>query len=779
MTGAFGRPRPRRSALRRILSLLLWLVVLLALLVALAPLALQGRARSELVEILERGFDAKVELESLSLGWTSGIDLERLVVRPKQGGEPWLEAKRARFAPSLLPLLRGRVRWHGTVLEDVVVRVERDERGEIAPRWRGTREPGERRASGQLEIEGDLPALDLDLRIEGLRVEVRDAQWRVPLIAEFSAPIRIHSPSARSLRLDALLGSRLPCVVELALEEVPRASEARAGSTALYEPRGVLRLDADDAPLAELEGLLAPWLASLEGRAQGRLEYRFTPTDLSGGGELGFADFTAASHTAGALPLPRALRFESALSGTPEEARHVLQASGEGLRARWSLTLDGRELAATELAGALDPVEASTWLPAHGPLAIEGGAIDFEAAVERAGAQDHRFRGALDTAHSIFYLGAEGRPMRGPGRLALSGRLVPGAALRVAEGLFEAPGIAARFEGDAAALALRADLDLDRVTSAWLENLGVGLLARGRASLELDLARLDTAATSGAGNALGYRGALRYRGGRITTYGIDASEPAFELAALEDGGFALRDGQILVNGGRASFSARLAPPAETGRPFEFALDAAGCRVGAGLEPELARILPLLAGAGAALDGAVDFELALQGDAADPRALLRTLSGDGVLAWQSAALRPSTALAEPLALLGVAESLRCAALRAPFRVDAGAVELPPLALRAGKLAFELAGRTSPDGALEHSLGVRLPESASRALGLLLEPGGLLRLPLRGTIAAPRFEMPPLHRIAEQGLEEALQRTLDQLWKRNAGRLGDALDPRKRK
>ncbi|MBK9388301.1 MAG: hypothetical protein IPN34_26065 [Planctomycetes bacterium] len=767
MTEPVGKPRPRKPAWKRILSLCLWLVVLLALLLLLAPIAVQGRVRDELVQALERGFDAEVEIDRLELGWTSGIAIERLVVRPKQGGLPWLEVRRARFSPSLAPLLRRRLRWHDTILEDVVVRCERDGDGELLPRWKEVASDGPRKARGTIEIDGDPFALDLDLEVDGLRVEMRDPQWPAPLVADFRRPIRVRSTGDLELRVEAALHERLECALELALVK----SASAGASSKDYEPRGELHLVATGAPLEALEGLAAPWVEELAGRADGSLHYQLSPSSLAGGGAIHVQELHVRSRTAGDTPLPRALRFDSALSGTLEAARHELRVEGEGLQSEWTVAYRGSALAETALRGTLQPQAAASWMPRHAQLAIEGGSLGFEARVERAGIDGFLCSGALDASRTIFYLGAEGRPLRGPGVLKASGRFVPGAMPRVEDGRFEAAGIDARWSGDAEKLVLDAQLDLDRVTTAWLENLGVGVLARGRGQLGLELARSE--------GPLPFVGALRFRGERFTTLAVEASDLRFDLAFEPGGAIALRDGALGLNGGTLSFTAALAAPGSAARPFELALRASGVRAEQGIEFEIARVLPLLSGAGSALQSALDVELDLRGDALEPGALLRTLRGDGALAWKAATLRPSAALREPLALLGFTETLSLAALRAPFRVDAGAVELPPLALRAGGVELELVGRTGLDGALDHTLGVKLPESASRALGVLLDSGGYLRLPLRGTTAAPRFEMPPVSRLITQGLEGSLRRTLHELLKRNTGRFGDVLDPRKKR
>ncbi|MBL8898125.1 MAG: hypothetical protein JNM84_10885 [Planctomycetes bacterium] len=767
MTEPVAEPRPRKPAWRRILSLCIWLVVLLALLLLLAPIAAQGRVREELVQALERGFDAEVELDRLELGWTSGIAIERLVVRPKQGGLPWLEVRRARFSPSLAPLLRSRLRWHDTILEDVVVRCERDAQGEFLPRWREVSSSEPRPARGTIEIDGDPFALDLDLKVEGLRVEMRDPEWPAPLVADFRRPIRLRSTGDLALRLEAELDERLQGRFDLAL-----AKSTSAGAKATeYEPRGELHLVATGAPLELLEGLVAPWAESLRGRAHGSLHYQLSSASFAGGGTIHVQELELRSRAAGATPLPRALRFDSALSGTSAAAHHALRVEGAGIEADWTVACAGTDLAETALRGTLQPLAAASWLPQHAQLAIEGGALAFDARVEKAGLESFLCSGSLDTSRAIFYLGTAGRPLRGPGVLKTSGRFVPGAVPRVEDGRFEAVGIDARWSADAEKLSLDAQLDLDQLTTAWLENLGVGVLARGRGQLGLELARSE--------GPLPYVGALRFRGERFSTLAVEASDLRFDLALQEGGGIALRDGALGLNGGTVSFTAALAAPGSAARPFELALRASGVRAEQGLEFELARVLPLLAGAGSALQSALDIELDLRGDALEPAGLLRTLRGDGALAWKAATLRPSAALREPLALLGFTDALSLAALRAPFRVDAGAIALPPLALRAGGLELELTGRTALDGALDHTLGVKLPASASRALGVLLDSGGYLRLPLRGTTAAPRFEMPPLQNLVNQGLEGSLRRTLDDLLKRNTGRFGDVLDPRKKR
>ncbi len=100
-------PVPRR---RRWLRVLLTSFGALALLVALAPTILSATiARSKAAAILGEALQRRVEIGSVSIGWTTGARVEGLVVYEKDGTTPFAKVGSAEAKVSILPLLSGTI----------------------------------------------------------------------------------------------------------------------------------------------------------------------------------------------------------------------------------------------------------------------------------------------------------------------------------------------------------------------------------------------------------------------------------------------------------------------------------------------------------------------------------------------------------------------------------------------------------------------------------------------------------------------------------------------
>ena len=114
--------RLRRCALGAfivvLIPLLVWIGVVLT-----AP---TDWAKRHIVAALEAGTRRPVELERLSADWLGGVRLTNLQIgSPKNGGDPWLNARYLELDISFLDMLRGTLRPQSVDADLVTLRVLR------------------------------------------------------------------------------------------------------------------------------------------------------------------------------------------------------------------------------------------------------------------------------------------------------------------------------------------------------------------------------------------------------------------------------------------------------------------------------------------------------------------------------------------------------------------------------------------------------------------------------------------------------------------------------
>jgi hypothetical protein len=118
MTDSQGQTKRKpKSWIRRIVMAAVWLIVIVAVLLALAPSLLSSGLGTKIVQSkLGKALGGTVEMGNLSLGWFSGLKIDNLTFTDLKNGTS-IEIREVRSKPLLLALLHGRIALEGTVID--------------------------------------------------------------------------------------------------------------------------------------------------------------------------------------------------------------------------------------------------------------------------------------------------------------------------------------------------------------------------------------------------------------------------------------------------------------------------------------------------------------------------------------------------------------------------------------------------------------------------------------------------------------------------------------
>jgi hypothetical protein len=109
--------RKPKSLFRRIVVAMVWLIVVVAALLALAPSLLSSGPGTKIVQSkLGKALGGTVEMGHLSLGWFSGLKIDNLTFTDLKNGTS-VEIREVRSKPLLLALLHGRIALKATVID--------------------------------------------------------------------------------------------------------------------------------------------------------------------------------------------------------------------------------------------------------------------------------------------------------------------------------------------------------------------------------------------------------------------------------------------------------------------------------------------------------------------------------------------------------------------------------------------------------------------------------------------------------------------------------------
>ena len=568
----------RSDRRRRWPWVLFGIVLVLALLVALAPVLARPLVERALVGALERELDAEASIEELSLSHGGTLRLEGLALADASG--PLAEVDSLEASAGLLALLRGA--FEGSLVVDgflVHARVDEEGRWNWSEAARRGRERSGREAP-EHERDEDEPgqAPDVAARIEARNgrivlsgpqggAELRDLSFEATVDGlERAAPLALHArlveaggEGAGTLDLDGtvtLAGAdgrldargvrgELTLAVEGvrldALEPVLTAALPLESLAGRLDGRADLALEEGFALVGTGEGTLAELV--LGGTRAGAAPVTIETTRLAFSGERGAAGATTQRLTLSSDGLLE-LRWDGTTTRAPGGTAGVEDGAPDAGRLEGTLGLEGDVGRLAEVAAA--------WAPLERGLRLDGrllGSARLSAALE--GGAPERF--ALDASLSVEGLAArdaQGRPVD-LGELAAS-RLAIALEADLAAGSLAWSGLDAALGpvvlqgagsvtglGAAQALALGESrlsfaADLERLGATLAPVLELGeLRMRGRIDGELT-ARAD--ATAGPDAPGGTIEATEI-GGRLDVADLfvarEADAPALEIGAVE------------------------------------------------------------------------------------------------------------------------------------------------------------------------------------------------------------------------------------------------------
>ena len=118
MTDSQGQTKRKpKSWIRRIVMTAVWLIVIIAVLLALAPSLLSSGLGTTIIQSkLGKALGGTVEMGNLSLGWFSGLKIDNLTFTDLKNGTS-VEIREVRSKPLLLALLHGRIALEKTVID--------------------------------------------------------------------------------------------------------------------------------------------------------------------------------------------------------------------------------------------------------------------------------------------------------------------------------------------------------------------------------------------------------------------------------------------------------------------------------------------------------------------------------------------------------------------------------------------------------------------------------------------------------------------------------------
>ncbi|HWE38044.1 MAG TPA: AsmA-like C-terminal region-containing protein [Isosphaeraceae bacterium] len=270
---------------------------------------------------------------------------------------------------------------------------------------------------------------------------------------------------------------------------------------------------------------------------------------------------------------------------------------------------------------------------------------------------------------------------------------------------------------------------------------------------------------------------LAVMGGRVRVLD-DPSGTALELRELD--GRATWDGKRgtieslkgKLNGGTLAFSGSIDCGGNVPW-FEGRLQAQGVGLGAGMGA-LDRVVPVLDGTPAELDGTLDLDLDLRGEGTSRADLERSLAGQGAIALDPVALDGSRLVAELAKVVPLPPRGRIGSIRSHFTVGEGRVASDDLTVSVARFPIVLSGWADFGGAIDYRVGAegiarKLPEELRAALADV--PGALdelATLRLTGTPSAPVITLdgapvngPGDHSAARAKLRSLSRRLLDKI------------------
>jgi hypothetical protein len=789
---------------------MIFLVVILAVLFGIPWLASSSPVRQRLVAKSEQYLHGDVELEDLTMGWFSGVQLRGLSITESStdtGAEP-----EPAFAVERVAVDWSASRWFGGAW-DLLVTVERPEirvhRRDGRTNWEAILGPPEPEAPGSRDTpREDRPPRrgDRDEPVSGperkrappgkdedaepfrmpATVRMRLSEGSLTVVDEDADSVTVVEGLSCDLettqgspRIEFTSKGMLASTDSAGLRAAPRHPLEAGG---LFDAEsGTFQLSVDAAAVA-----LEAFLPLIERAAERSLSQLHGSLDvhLEGAGRLGeemefdglvtVADFLVAGdsdrepYRAESLTLTPHLRF------LPAEGAVSL----EGLAA---------DLGFLELRG-VEPEAAATWIgePRQGTatgievrIDLAGLAalldtftatqvgLEGECDLRLAAASDWSRWEAADVPVELALLGgARGLRVRHeslPADLELprnldldtrgtwsasAGRLdLPGAKLELGDSVLAADLSAGR-DGS---LAARVSLDVvqDLVAALLAAYAGDSVTARGPASLRLDLLRESGAAPEAVAAT-----------GLLSTPPLEVLENAlpelpWNFQWRENRlGFSL-EGPVKLLGGPLAFEGDLTLDPEGKNPFGFSLSWNGGHATGPLAPLLRYVVPPLAGLeGVDLDATVAVAARLRGptrteEGAGIPELLAAWSGSGSVGLTDGSFRPAAAFQELAPLLGHGDRVEFSRLSTDFRLDAGSLLVPLVMERDDRELLRMEGTTGLDGVLDYALDLTALFQDRQQVQEILAMTGADRLGarLQGTVDRPVLEL-------DEGLESTL-------------------------
>jgi hypothetical protein len=757
---AAARPpaAPRKRRRFPVFRIALALFVILVLLVAFAPTLLSGRVRQGVVDAARDVLQVPVELETMSLGWTSGVSGKGLrIANPEGFGDrPFLELDSFEGDVAKLSLLGGRIdgRANARGLRVTIVQL---------PDGTTNLDEFQKRAGGAVQIEttgGEGPRPEPAPREPG------------------------EDPGASKREFEELLANlRFDLSLEDSVVEVLR-----------FE-------DGELTPVERMEGMRVR-LAKGFGQNSATIDFNTSLASLPGREEPGHIDLDADIDLTFDHPARLTLdcagvelsRYQPIAAGffEPGDIEHMAGEVRSNLRAevalkeRWSAVLDGETtIEKPRFAGAafggLD-LQAPRWVLQPGLTVTAAETADGIPSV------------ANDSIH-----------------IDLGFVRVDSAAKDKGKALL-----------DASTLALDFTLDLDRLRDTGLPlpeglDLGGGAYS-GLLAIQLPNRLPDDPMQWLQLMALDSSLALP----KLAYSGYEISDLAADIDLASGGAFSLstKPGAKLLDGA-LSLGLRT-DLANAKLPVSLSADLSGAQAGNNVARILQYAVPLLAGASAGNDGAVQLQAplslglslngpALQGEGQSLLDWLSGWSGDGTFELAEGSLRPAGALGQiaqlaegvdPKALLGGGEggglgglipgltggakpaegsaeaggneprALSFDRLGGSFKLDAGALISKAMSLKAGEREYAIDGKTTLGGDLDWTVDLRDlfrgHKDGEKVLAVLGDTK--LAAGIGGSLDSPKLAWPDLAEIARGALQNALQ---GELKDKVEGGLRDAL------
>ena len=499
-----------------------------------------------------------------------------------------------------------------------------------------------------------------------------------------------------------------------------------AGGTTVAEDRTTVRLNAARGNLARIAALMRPWMnIELAGNVdvKGTIEKGATlAADVSG-----FADRLRASG--------------EMLSGSAFDANRV------------DFALKGRFGDAMQLDAFSVKAPRATLRQPDG--ATLGGDMNLTGSLGADGQFDIKGRGANLVSRDAT--GVEQR-MNSELRFEATGRQ-QGETYDITRARLTGDGVQAAGTGSMSPDRMRldtvADLDLDTFARSWLGLFAENPRGKGKGKLKIvaDIPRTgDAPMTRATGDA-------QMTADELSMSGVTVRN--LQLTGKLAGGLGrITRGDATVNGGTAKLSGqidyRAAEPKFAGR-----LDVKRFEIVEELQPAVARIIPIFAGLGAKVSAFVDLDADVNGVGADWEAIKPRLNGLGNVSCDEGKVVGGAILTGLLNIVGIDPNLNFDSITSKFEIKDGAVHQDNMMLVGQTLDLRLGGKTSLDGDLDYTIGVKPKGQRSakfQRFAKVLDPDGFLPLGLGGTVSSPSIQPPDPSKLVGNAVEGILKGAL---------------------